>query len=350
MKLIYDYIDQFGNKQFKDEKYVFYYGNSVELDINNFVYVNLETGESNSILANIADVIWRLKGYDDSSQLSENSFLRKYLVTEEQKTILFNDICKDFNDENSEQYKEYKESLGLDTLVNKIGPLYQYPRTVFRNTPANVYNSACPLSRDKFKALSDELEKDENYMKLDNEEDKKKYTKDIINAYNNSFLDQINQVFFSLQNNFFLTESYRYVIHMNHPTYTHLPIGKNELKHVTNVFSHLNPFPLLLDTIQFLFIEDKISIRLNFCDFDLGNMFDVLYGITLLLIASHISKLPVGKVYISSPLYHIKKHHFDYFKTFKSDQLPTYKMSLKLDSDFEDFTDLKEKNIIVEKV
>ncbi len=350
MKLIYDYIEQYGKEQLKNEDYSFFYKDSIELDPNNFIYLNLETSQNDSIFDNISDVIWRIKGYDDSDNLPPNSFLRKYVVTEEQKVKMFNDICKEFNDPDSEQYKEYKDKLGLDTLVGKIGPLYHYPRVLYRHTPGNVFNSACPPSRDKYNKIVAELENDENFKKLDNEDDKKKYIKNIIDGYNNTILDQLNQIFFSMQNNFFLSEAYRFVLYMNDPTYIHLPIGKNETKHAVNIFSHLNPFPLLLDTVQFLFINDKVSVKLNFNDFDVGNMFDVLYGIVLLLLASQVSNVPIGKVYINSPLYHVKRKYFEYFKNFNSNQLDSYKISLKVDSEFNDFSDLKEKNLIVEKL
>ncbi len=349
---LYNYVYNMDQNLFDNDIFRFCFPGIIEVNPERFFYINLDNPKTpnykDDLTANLHDVVWRLLGSDDASLLDENSFLRQYIPTEEQKNEFLKLIDPNLLDPTSDAYKEYNGELKLNELTKTIFPLYNYPRYASRMTTLNFFDNICPMSKDKQIQLLEKLKNDPKYNDL-NEEGKKKYFEQISVGIRHASIDQIEQLFFSLKNKYFLDYSHRYVVNLTDPGSKFLPTGK-EHSSVANIFSQKNPFPMDLDSFQLLFVDNKVSIRLNFNNFDMGNMFDLLYGIVILQLASKISELEIGTVYIYSSYFHINARHYDFFKSVDPKTFLYYNLSLKTDSAFEDFSDLKPHHLLVDYV
>lgn len=314
---------------------MFVNGNMV-VDPNDFFYMHMDSDTFNP-QNHLSEVLWRISGRDDVSTLSKTSFIQRYAVTEESKTDLFNKINKDFNDINSDLYKEYNEALGLDKLVGRLDPLYMYTRTAPRVKNSNVFYHNLPLADDKLTQLLNMISKDQDFIKL-SEEDRNKKISDIIGQNNDMFHDQLNAIFFALQNKISIDNYGFYTLYCVDPL-TRPLITESDNYYARNIFNNTNPFPPRLETIQFVIMNDTLNLKMNFNSFDVFDTFDLYYGLVLLLIGSHVlGTNKIGKIYLSSPFYYTSKKYLDKFKSQSLESIPHYKALFKPDSDFKDFS------------
>jgi hypothetical protein len=300
-----------------------------------FFYININDNTFNP-QDNLPEVLWRITGRDEIDTLPEKSFIRKYAVTKESMTALFNVINKDFNNPESDMYKEYKDVLGLDKLVNRLDPLYSYTRTAPRIKNSNVFYHNTPLADDKLTRLINMFNSDDNYKTL-SEEEKKKKLEEIIGQNNDMFHDQLNIIFFALQNRLMMDFGF-FTLYCVDPL-TRPLITKSENYYTRNIFNNTSPFSSKLETIQFLIVNDVLNIKMNFNVFDVFDMFDLYYGLILLLIGTHVlGSKSLGKIYVSSPLYQIDEDYIHKFKSLDLSSIPHYKISFRPDNDFKDFS------------
>jgi hypothetical protein len=329
----------------KDESVKLTLNGVLTLDPRDMFYINLET-PTFDITDNIEEVLWRINGSDNIETLPQNSFIRKYAITEKTKYDLLDKINKDLNNPESEIYKKAAGELGLETLVGKVSPLYGYTRNIPRTRTSSMFYHNLPLAYDKEEKLYSALSNDESYIHLD-EKEKQEYANKIIHENNDLFHDQLATIFFALQNKILLDNMSQLVLHCVDPT-TRALITDGEILYTRNIFNNSNPFPLCLDSLQFVIINDKVNIKMNFNSFDLFNLFDVAYGMVLLLIADHVLGINnPGVLYISSPIYHIKKEYLDFARTFKIDNLNRFKINFKPGPSFKDFSTTKPHQYIV---
>lgn len=331
-------IDLYGNLCLMEDKsnLTFFINGNLILDPNECFYINLDSNTT-SFKDNIEEVLWRINGRDDIHTLPDNSFLRKYAINEESKIELLNKINKEFNNKDSEVYKEFKDELDLDNLVGKISPLYSYTRAIARTKTASVFYHSLPLPYDKEINLLSHLEQDKEFLEK-NDTEKKELINRIIQNNNGLFHDQLGTIFFSLQNKIFMDNPGQYVLYCIDPTIRSL-ITDSELQYARNIFNNSHPFLQTLDSIQFIPVNNRINIKMNFNNFYLFNMFDVFYGLVLLLLANHVyGSKELGKIYISSSLYTVRDSDVEYYKSFDINKIDKYKASFNPGESFKDFS------------
>lgn len=333
---IYRHMETFQERDSLSETHTFSMNGNLIVDPNCAFYINLET-PTTDFSENIEEVLWRIQATDNIDALPENSFIRKYAVTAESKHALFDTINKDLNNPESEIYQKHAAELGLDSFVGKISPLYIYTRVIPRIRASSVFYHNLPLSYDKESRLLRELESNEDFKKMD-DKGREEYISNIIHKNNDLFHDQLSAIFFALQNKIFIDNPAQYVLHCVDPTARSL-INSGDLLYTRNIFNNSYPFSQNLDSIQFLILNNRLNLKLNFNNFDVFNLFDVYYAMILLLIGDHVlGTHEPGLMYISSPLYTIKKEHLDFYKTMKVDDFDRYKVSFHPGPTFKDFS------------
>ena len=335
-----------------DDIFIFTVEDNLKIDLNNFFYINTDDNNEDVLKSNIKDALWRLISKDNVSALPKDSFLNKYKCTKESKQKLIDSIAKIQNiQKDSKQYQDL-----IDTLKTNeeefIYPLYNYPRNTLVKSKLNTTKFMSGLPVDSMSLVLKDANNNDDYKKLTEEKEKIEFlNKNYIYPYKGTILDQYHEVLFYLKQNLTLLNPYMNVIRFIDPSCVHFPIRTDlDLVPTYNLINGNNPFPLLLETVQFIHINNKLSLVMNFNSFNIGNLFDVLFGMVLLLIASHESQVEIDKIIINSPYYYVAKTDYEYFRQFDLTSQKRFKISFKPGTKYMDFTTAEPYMFVVEKV
>ena len=341
LDFVYNSLSNYKDNFNKDNDiFMFTLPESITISLDNFIYMNRDDNRENVLKENIKDALWRLISKDDISKLSNDSFLRKYACTKESKEKLIDKIAALQNiSKDSDKYKELVNT--FNTSEDEfIYPLYNYPRNTLVKSKLTAIKTMSGLPADAMSLAINDAENNDDYKKLSDDKEKVSFIeKNYIHPYKSTILDQYHEVLFYIKQNLTLATPYMNVIRCIDPSTVHFPINTDKALIPTyNLINGNNPFPLLLETMQFIHVNDKLSLVLNFNSFNIGNLFDVLFSMVLLLIASHESKIDIDKIIINSPYYFIAKNDYEYFSNLNADSLPRYKLSFNPSSQYVDFT------------
>lgn len=323
--------------------------NTINLTIDplNFTYINFD---SNDIKTDIADAVYRLSLFDN---LSPNSYLNKYKMTKE---LIDTFVASIGGNDQSKTVLEELEKLGLNDLVGKVSPIYDYYRKTISTSSYSTIDKQRDIPNDLVSLIALQILNDKEYKEKNlSEEDSNKYIDKIIENYRTMFTDQLSIFFYNLKNRLIYDLPHLNNLYLVDPSKLYYPFGTSkEVSIFLNLLNNRYPFPLDLNSVQFIYENDTINIQLNFNDFNVGNMSDVLFGIVLLLLASHESgdsvdnRIKVGQVYINTPYLTIQPDHYDLLEANDPLMLPQYSLKLKVDSTYKDFSTLSSKHIILD--
>lgn len=322
---------------------------SMTIDPASFVYNNCyqKDTDGHSVKTDLASVIWRIHGTDNPETLPENSFLRLYIPTVGEVADLYKEINPNFNNESSEDYAKYKDYLGLDTLAGRLSPLYNITRAAPMLGKPNVFRSSIPLAHDRQEMILNQVMNDETAPK-DDEEKLKEFIYKMSNQYASMNFDQLNYLFFYIVNGY-LSDQTGSVL-CAYPSLDPLAVSRDKKTIVQNLFASNYPVYQPLRSMKFFLKNKVINLKMDMDFFDLGNMFDALYGIVLLSLAAHYGKYERGLVHIATPYYRLPVEHFSFFQDKKNnyDNLEKNSLSLIIPNPTNDFSDLKVNDIEIE--
>ncbi len=342
LSIILKYIDSIISDQPTDHHLSLQFHDfSTTVDPKSFVYNNYDqiNSDGHSIRDDLSSLIWRIHGTDDGSSLPKESFLNKYIPTLLDVTHLYNNINPNFKDQHSEDYKKYKDYLGLDTLEGRISPLYGLTRSLPIVGKPSVFSSSIPLASDRQSVMLEKAMNDDSVSK-DDEVQFKEYLNKMAAQYNSIQLDQLNNLFFFITNGY-LEEKTGYML-CSYPTLQPISAGRDKNTIVANLFASNYPVYQPLRSIQFFIKKNSLHLKMTFDFFNCGNMFDILYGITLLSLAVHYGKYEMGLVHIDTPYYIVYQEHFPMFIHKKNNYDNLVKNSLMIipKDDLTDFSSL----------
>lgn len=322
---------------------------SMTIDPDKFVYNNYyqKDTDGHSVKTDISTVIWRIHGTDNSETLPINSFLHRCIPTNQEVLEFYKDINPDFNDQTSEGYNMYKKYLGLDTLAGRITPLYNMTRASPLLGKPNVFKTSIPLAHDRQEMILNQAMNDESSPK-ENPEEFKEFIYKMSNQYSSINYDQLNYLFFYITNGYLSPQTG--TILCTYPTLDPVATGRDKRTIISNLFAANYPVYQPLRSMQFFLKNKVIHLKMDMDFFDLGNMFDALYGIVLLSMAAHYGKYERGLVHISSNYYRVASEHFSFFKDKNNtyEKLEKNSISVTINNHSSDFSDLKEINIDIE--
>lgn len=317
------------------------------IDPFNFNYINFD---SNDIKVDISDAVYRLSLYDN---LSPNSSLNKYKMTQD---LIDNFVRSISGNDESKKVLEELEKLGLNDLIGKVSPIYDYYRKTISTSSYSTIDKQRDIPNDLVSLIALQILNDKEYKEKNLSDDESNtYIDKIIENYRTMFTDQLSIFFYNLKNRLIYDLPHLNTLYLIDPSKLYYPFGTSkEVSIFLNLLNNRYPFPLDLNSVQFIYENDTINLQLNFNDFNVGNMSDVLFGIVLLLIASHESgdtvdnRIKVGQVYINTPYLTIKPEHYDLLAVNDISILPQYSLKLKVDSTYKDFSTIATKHLILE--
>lgn len=306
---------------------------AIEIDPERFPYINLH---NSPIEVDLEDCIWRIHGKDDSYTLHPKSWLHKYRLTESDKAKIMKYLSFD---------TDMSVHLEIDNFVGRVNPLYGYSRFSPKISVPSMSDDNLPIASDRMTVMMSTIAKDPRYTELPNDEEKEMFIKQIVNGYKYGVTDQLNMAFNILQTGQHSFRPYDMFVTLIEPSIQTF----GDMDHAKNMLLKRNPFPLGLTSFQFTVTsETKINLNLNFRFLDVSNLFDLLYGVMLLTLASKVSNLPKGKICINTPMLNLNPDLNEAIAFFDS-EIPYYSLSMT-DRDINDFSDISIQDFVLEKV
>lgn len=306
---------------------------TLEIDPEKFPYINLH---NSPIEADIEDCIWRIHGKDDANALHARSWLQKYRATELDKMEIMKHVNFDTN---------MNSHLEIDNFVGRINPLYGYSRFSPKISVPSMSDDNLPIASDKMGIIMEMISKDPRYLDLPNDEEKEKFIKNIVNGHKFGVMDQLNSVFNIMQTGHYIFRPEDMFVTLIEPSIQSFC----DMDHAKNMLLKRNPFALGLSSFQFIITASaKINMIMNFRFLDVSNLFDLLYGVMLLTLASKVSNLSKGRIYITTPMLSLNPDLNEAI-TFFDGKIPYYNLSMT-DREINDFSDININDFVLEKI
>lgn len=306
---------------------------TIKIDPERFPYINLH---NSPVEADIEDCIWRIHGKDDPNALHPKSWLHKYRATELDKLEIMKHVSFD---------TDMNLHLEIDNFVGRINPLYGYSRFSPKISVPSMSDDNLPIASDKMSIIMEMISKDPRYSDLSNDEDKEKFIKNIVNGHKFGVMDQLNLVFNILQTGHYIFRPEDMFVTLIEPSIQSF----TDMDHAKNMLLKRNPFALGLSSFQFIITTSaKINMIMNFRFLDVSNLFDLLYGVMLLTLASKVSNLPRGNIFINTSMLNLNPDLNEAIVFFDS-EIPHYNLSMT-DREINDFSDISVQDFVLEKI
>lgn len=237
-------------------------------------YVNLALNELDYILSTDQHL------FIAGGMLSEKNKLTKYVVNDEDYITFSKDLTG-----------EYLENINKEDYVVTVGYHNgQHYRMVMRTSPLTFYDLNVPLAKDYISKLANNLRYDDNYKKINNEDEKKQYLSNIEMKAREAFIDPLTEIVHCLNKGF----NTPMVISLYDISTKTLP---GSLKG-TMAFIGRSECIYNITQVEFINLDDVLHLNFNMLEMDLNNNLthDILIMSALLIGVSNISKKKVGTV------------------------------------------------------